>query len=122
MKRIFSILLAFIIVFTFVPFAGIETEAMMRPEKSVFYIKDTPGTGGSGSTYTDGPYDVGSSVVLKYASELGFTKEGYYCTGWSLGSQGSTYTNNGSGTIGADSQYYVTATAQWAKEGSSSSL
>lgn len=124
MKRIFSLLLAFMLVVTAISFGGIEAKAdFMKEPKTVYYVTFTPGSNGKGSSTTLGPYDVGTSMTLPDASSLGITakEDGYVFSGWSLGSAGSTYTNNGSGSIGNDEQYYVTASAQWTKSGSSSS-
>ena len=124
MKRIFSIFLAFVLAFTAVPFFGVEAEAMQLDEvKTKYYVEFDSGSG-SGATQIYGPYDIGESTFLPSASALGYEKEGYYCSGWKIGgktySEGSSYTNKGSGSSYKD-QYLVTATAIWTKEGTSSS-
>lgn len=129
MKRIFSIFLAVLLVITAVPFVGIEANALgLDEEGTLCKITFSPGKGtGRSQTII---YEIGEKITLPYATDFGFEKienEGkenevkYYCTGWSIGAQGASYTVKETGTVDSDGQYTLTATANWAKEGTSSS-
>ena len=116
MKRIFSIFLALVLVITAVPFLGVEAKALGLDEKGTYSITYKPGTGAKGTAQTD-TFEPGEKAVLRSAEDLGFSKEGYYFTGWKI--DGKTY-SAGSSFKGGDKEKYP-ATAQWKKEGSSSS-
>lgn len=129
MKRIFSILLAVLLVITAVPFVGIEANALgLDEEGTICRITFSAGDGtGKSRTFN---YDVGETITLPYASEFGFKKvvnEGkenevkYYCTGWNIGKQGASYKVDKTNKTDNEGQYLLTATALWAKEGTSSS-
>ena len=115
MKRIFSIFLALVLVITAVPFLGVEAKALGLDEEGTYTITYKPGSGAKGSSKKD-TFEPGEEAVLRSADDLGFSKEGYYFTGWQIGnkkySAGSSFNSNGGDH---------TATAQWKKEGSSSS-
>ncbi len=124
MKRIFSILVALILVITAIPFLGEESFALGLTEtKTQYYVEFDPGSG-DGRSFIDGPYELGESITLPSVEGCGFEREGYYCVGWAISgknyAEGASYTNKGSGSTYKD-QYIVTAKAQWAKDGSASS-
>ncbi|MBQ2899086.1 MAG: hypothetical protein IJE28_05040, partial [Oscillospiraceae bacterium] len=98
MKRIFSLLLALILIATAAPLFEVETEAILNPVGSLYYVTYSPGTGEGMTIKNQGPYKVGESITLPTAASFGFKKEGYYCTGWSIGKEGGTYTHKGTGT------------------------
>ena len=123
MKRIFSILIALVLLITAVPFTAEEAFAMgLNEDKTKYYIQYDPGSGNGSVTRAEGPYDLNTAITLPTAAGCGFTYEGYYCSGWSISgktySEGAAYTNTGSGSI-YQNQYLVTATAQWTKVGTS---
>ena len=122
MKRVLSLLIALLLFITAVPV--VEAQALDLNEKGTLYYVEFNAGSGNGATQIYGGYNVGESTFLPSAAALGYSKEGYYCSGWSISgktySEGSSYTNKGSGSAYKD-QYLVTATAIWTKEGSSSS-
>lgn len=116
MKRIFSFFLAFVLVLSLVPFMGTEAMALGLDEKGSYKIKFRPGEHGTGSTETI-EYEPDEKAILPNAEEFGFeADEGYEFSGWKIGSK--TY-SAGSSFKGEEGTY--TATAQWKKEGDSSS-
>ena len=127
-KRISAMLLALVMVFSLVPaFFGYEAAATisMDPVGSKCTITFTAGSG-TGSSYS-ATYDINSTgsttLSLPSAISLGFKApgDGYVFDGWKIGS--STYSSSytfRSSDAKLDSQYYITATAQWSKDGSGS--
>lgn len=116
MKRIFSFFLAFVLVLSLVPFMGTEAMALDLEEKGTYKIKFRPGEHGTGSTKTM-EYEPDEKAILPNAEELGFeADDGYEFSGWKI--DGKTY-SAGSSFKGEEGTY--TATAQWKKEGDSSS-
>ena len=122
MKRVLSLFIALLLFVTAVPV--VEAQALDLNEKGTLYYVEFNAGSGNGATQIYGGYNVGESTFLPSAAALGYSKEGHYCSGWSISgktySEGSSYTNKGSGSAYKD-QYLVTATAIWTKEGSSSS-
>ena len=113
MKRIFSIFLALMLVISAVPSLLVEAEAFMIPSDE-FYIEYNAGKGASGGSSIEGPFSVEDGATLKSAEALGFSKEGYEFTKWSIGKPGNVYKPSSGGKT-------VTATAQWEKISSSTS-
>ena len=113
MKRIFSIFIALMLLITAVPFIGVEAEALSMESTGEFYICYNPG-GANGSSVTEGPFSVTTGAVLKSPSELGFTRNGYTFSKWSIGAAGSVYRPSRGGLT-------VNANAQWSEIGSEGS-
>ena len=114
MKRIFSLFLAMMLVITMAPFLGTEANAFLEVEPD-FTITYKAGSGAIGTSHTDKFYD-DEEATLRSPSALGFKKSGYEFDGWRI--SGSTY--YAGDTFSGQGDY--TATAQWIKEGSNSSV
>ena len=118
MKRIFSILIALMLIFTAIPV--IEAEASFMIPDDQFYIKFSAGSGEGGSV-TEGPFSTESGTYLPSAEALGFSKEGYEFTGWNIGKAGSLYKTSGGKTVSAKAQWKEISSSGSSSSSSSSS-
>lgn len=116
-KRIFSVFLAFMLAFSFVPVMSIEAEATLKPVGEKYSIVFSSG---SGKAKESEAVDVEKSVKLPSGTACGFKKSGYTLTGWMINGEfynvGDTYEfDEADGVIG-DYDYIIKASAVWESE------
>lgn len=132
-KRISALLLAAVMVFSLLPVFSEVYAFEMNEQFSKFTMYFDPGSGagtigqsGRMDAYTDDEHKKPNSVLLPDASNLGFAYNGYYFSGWRIGGKtyaaGAAYTfSTSDASKTSDDQYAVYATAQWTKNGTSTS-
>ena len=116
-KRIFSVFLAFMLAFSFVPVMSIEAEATLKPVGEKYSIVFSSGTGKATESEA---VDIEKSVKLPSGTACGFKKSGYTLTGWMINGEfynvGDTYKfDEADGVIG-DYDYIIKASAVWESE------
>ena len=117
MKRIFSVFLAFMLAFAFVPAMSIEAEATLIPVGEKYSIVFSSGTG---KAKESDAVDIEKAVKLPSGTACGFKKSGYTLTGWMINGEyyevGDTYKFDEDDGIIGDFDYVVKATAVWESE------
>ena len=117
-KRIFAVVLAFMLAFSYVPFISVEANALELGavgEKYSILFNST-----YGKTEESNPVDIEKGVKLPSGTSCGFKKSGYVLTGWMINGEyyevGDTYTFDKDDGVIVENDYVVNAKAVWESE------